>query len=156
MEAIGQYVLRLVCGAIICSCLMALCAAGSTGKMLRMLCGMYLVYLALSPLMGFDALIPDADWGALQDEAQFFSSSGQTQAENALTAVIKERTEAYILDEAESLQTQLQVRVEIDSQTQRPISVCLEGKITPYAKQVLSDYLTNELGIQKEDQHWTQ
>ena len=69
---------------------------------------------------------------------------------------IKQALEAYILDEVRRLECQLTVEV-ILSEEELPIpqQVRLTGDISPYNRQKLSNFLSEQLGVAREEQIWT-
>lgn len=80
---------------------------------------------------------------------------GQQIAEQQYRAVIKQQTEAYILDKATSLGAELEAEVTLSENTPPvPVSVKIKGAVSPHARQVLQDYLSSQLGISKEHQLW--
>ena len=67
--------------------------------------------------------------------------------------IIKSRVQAYILDKADSFGTSLEVEVILD-QDHIPVSVELQGNISPYARAQLTEIIEEDLGIPKEHQLW--
>ena len=67
-----------------------------------------------------------------------------------MTEIIKQRTQAYILDKAQALNTVLEVEVTLsDDDIPVPLKVRLKGKISPYAKGRLQATIAEDLGIEK-------
>ena len=90
------------------------------------------------------------------DDAQQAIQSGVADTSNTLKQIIKDKTEAYILDKAASLGVDLQVDVILsDTAPPLPVEVLLIGAASPYAKAQLSTMIADELGIAKEAQRWT-
>ena len=82
-------------------------------------------------------------------------SSDLEMSTGAMIAIIKEETEAYILDKAASLGVTLSVEVMVeDGNVPRLSGVQLSGQVSPYARQQLSTWISNDLGISKENQKW--
>jgi len=80
---------------------------------------------------------------------------GQEAAQKEYSDIIKKRTAAYILDKAKSLGAELMVEVTLnDAIPPVPCAVRLSGSITPYAKKVLSETISRDLGIKTEEQTW--
>lgn len=128
---------------------------GKTGiaGMIRMIGGLYLCFVAINPLM-------DLDFSGLEDYLNSFSVEGSTiseygknMAREAEGNIITEKVASYIMDKAETLGSKLQVEVMLD-QNHIPISVELDGKISPYAKAQLTGIIADDLGITKEYQIW--
>ena len=82
--------------------------------------------------------------------------SGENAAREAMAERISQQTKAYILDKAQALEASLTVEVILDDAgIPTPCGVRISGKVSPYAKGVLSDYMEKELGIPREEQRWT-
>ena len=82
-------------------------------------------------------------------------SSAENAAKETVREGIKKEVQAYILAKAESLGAQLEVSVVLsDNQFAEPVGVRIAGAISPYAKQVLIQTITDDLGIDREAQQW--
>lgn len=155
MSAIGRYVLTLVCASLICAIVLTLGAPSGAGYRLRkMICGIFLAFIAISPLKEVDFRDFSQEFREYSQEAESASSLGQNQAEAAILDIIKSRCGSYILDKAAELGISLRVEVEVDPKTFLPTAAAMEGEFTPYQKQVLSGDIARELGIEKEAQSW--
>ena len=59
------------------------------------------------------------------------------------------------MDEAASMNAQIEIGpITLDDETLQPLSVEIYGKLTPYRKKMLSDFISEQLGIGKEGQIW--
>lgn len=119
-----------------------------------MLCGLFLTVLALSPVKMWDFSGLHQQLGVFSHTAQDIAADGKNQAVQAETSIITAQCEAYILDEAAELGVSVGVTVSLDPQTRYPCAVTVTGDVTPYEKQILSGYITQTLGIEKEAQDW--
>ena len=91
----------------------------------------------------------------LYGQGQELAQEGVTSAREEFKAVICEQLEAYILVEAENLGAQIEVvSIALDEDTHVPVEIRLTGDPGPYQKQMLTAYLSGELGIGKERQIW--
>ena len=69
--------------------------------------------------------------------------------------IIKEQSQAYILDKAVSLGADISVAVTVSETTPpTPIEITVKGAVSPYVKTVLKDYLKEQFGIPEEAQKW--
>lgn len=152
MEALRQYIISVVAAALLCGIVTGLMPRGRASQIIRMVCGLFLAYTVLAGLTGLDLQTPDWDVLAVTDAHQA-AALGESLGEAALTQVIKEQTEAYILDKATALGLSLEVEVSLD-ESQVPQSVVLEGRASPYERQQLQNTIARELGIAKENQQW--
>ena len=123
--------------------------------LLQLIGGLFLTFTVISPIVNIEAdEILDLPWDfTLQGST--IAEQGQSYSRNQLRRIIKDRTEAYILDKALTLQAQLQVEVML-SQDEVPVptSVRLQGSVSPYARNVLQQWLQDDMAIPKEHQIW--
>ena len=155
MEKIAEYVLRLVCASVLSSVLLSITGtSGSSGRIRQMLCGIFVAFVAISPLREINLRnISFPDTGiALQ--AERFVQAGTQQARSAMEEIIKEQCASYILSKAEELRLQPDITVELDPDTGVPVGITLSCTATPYEKSVLSDYLIQTLGIERSAIQW--
>ena len=73
-------------------------------------------------------------------------------ANQAVSVIINEKIEEYILKKASDYSAKLDVEVILENNI--PAIVILDGDISPYAKRQLEAILEKELGITKENQQW--
>lgn len=156
MEKIGQYLLSVAVAALICGILSALVGKKTTGgALVKLLCGLFLVATVISPWaqVQLDDLTSYLD--SLTLDANTITSAGVEIAAEEEAAIIKSKLEAYILDKADSLGLDLAVDVTLEEiQPYLPHTVTLTGTVSPYAKQVLSQYIADDLGIPEAYQLW--
>ena len=149
--------LRLTAAALICGMVTALFGKkGTIGGVIQLLAGIFLTLNIVSPwvqirLDGWSELLQD-----FSVSANALGQAGESAAREAMAQRITEETKAYILDKAQALNATLTVEVILDdSQFPAPCGVRIGGKVSPYAKGVLRDFMERELGIPPEEQLWT-
>lgn len=156
MEGIREYILSVVCAAIVCAVLTALSGEkGSAAFIRKLVCGVFLCLTVISPVGKVrleDLLEPIT---GIRQDALAVSSMGQTLYQESLAQVIREQTEAYILDKAQGLGLTLSVSVQPD-ESGRPYRASLVGNAGADDRKTLSDILEKELGIPKERQQWSE
>ena len=157
MEAVRTYLLQVTCAAVVCGMIHTLVGKkGTVATGVRLLSGIFLTMTLLGPLVNLHlAELPD-----LLQEIEYAGSSLVTEGENssrqAMAKRIKEKTEAYILDKANSLDARVSVTVSLTEDTVPvPCRVVLRGSISPYARMRLKEIITQDLGIPEEGQTWT-
>lgn len=154
MEAIASYVLKLSCGAVICALILSITGTNGPGGRLRvLLCGLFLAFLAISPLRELDLDFRYTDPG-ISAQAEQIAQAGTAQAKEAMTEIIKDQCGAYILNKAAELDLSVTVELELDPDTGAPVWAVLTGSAAPYEKEVLSDYITQTLGIERSGIQW--
>ena len=88
-------------------------------------------------------------------DAQGIASDAHQKAKEELRQRIMEKTQSYILAKADTLGAQVEVSVEVSNDEMTvPSKVRIIGAVSPYAKQAISQMLTEDLGIDKEAQIW--
>lgn len=156
MSEPGQYILSVGMAAMITGILTSFTESKSTiGVLTRMVCCLFLAFTVIKPIgnLNYDQLEFFAHRYAEAGERS--AASGEALANDALRELIKQETEAYILDKASSYRTKLEVQVTVgEGDTPVPESVRISGSISPYAKSQLQQILSDELGIPKERQLW--
>lgn len=156
MDALRSYMIKVTSAALVCGILNTLAGKlGSNGKILRLMCGILMVLTVISPLTKIRLTdLPELGQGILES-GEVLASDGENSAREEMAAIIKEQTQAYILDKANSLGASMEVEV-ILTQDALPVpcSVRLRGAISPYAKGKLQQILRQDLGIPTEEQIW--
>ncbi len=154
MDNVKGYLLSIICAALICGILSGLVQSGFARDLLKMICGLCLTLCILRPLSRIrweewlDFTVP------YEAEARQTAAMGEKMAAGAMSDIIKQRAEAYILDKAASLNAELEIEIILNVE-QIPASATLSGKVSPYAKRKLEAFLETDLGITKENQRWT-
>lgn len=156
MEAIRQYLLSVTGAAIICSILMSILGKkGMYSSVIRMLCGLFMVFTMIAPVMRIRLKDFETYFGELNIEANSAVSWGIQTAEDASAEFIKDKTETYILDKASSMGLSIKAEVKLaEERGWTPYYVLIEGKVAPYAKKQLQTWLKEELDIPEENQIW--
>ena len=155
MDMDGTYILRICCCAVIGGAIITIGGKGPESKVRRMIVGLFIAFSVISPLREIHLndlwSLPDV----LYEEGEQITAAAQADTKDEISDIIIERTQAYILDEANSLDAQIQVTmIRLDPDTLEPVQVELTGNISPYARSVLSDSIECSLGIGKGDQLW--
>ncbi len=151
MAGLAEFMLGIIGCSLFVGILGRFPLEGNQKKLLQLLSGVLLTLAVLRPVVHFD-------WSSLSMKAYLptgedLAAQGQAMTADAAGAIIKSRTEAYILDKAAALDADLEVRVELDDE-HIPVQVTLDGSISPYARTRLSKTLEEDLGIPKERQQW--
>jgi hypothetical protein len=156
VEGLRNYLLSVICAAMISGIVMSLIKGNKTVQTItKLLCGLFMIYTAVKPL----PMLKVSDLSSVTDrysrEAQQAAQLGKDMSEDAIRHSIKEQIRAYILDKAQTLEADLQVEVELsDEEIPAPKTVLITGKISPYAKEQLSEMMERELGVNMENQKW--
>lgn len=157
MTQIRQYLIGVMVAGLICSIVsLVVGKKGLTGTVITMLTGLLMALAVVGPWTNIRL---DSFWGWAEDisvDADDVVANGENMAKEAYRQGIIQRTQSYILEKAKALDCELQVEVFLSADaTSVPEQVRISGNASPYAKQVISTMLTNDLGIDREAQIWT-
>ncbi len=156
MQDLESYGFSIVAAALICGVLRTILGdKGTAAGMGKLICGIFLTFTVLKPVAQLDLndlesiIFPE---GISGEEAV---STGSLYAWESMAAIIKEESEAYILDKARSLNTQITVQIKV-SQDPYPVPerVRICGNLPPAIRRQLQTILESDLGIPKERQTW--
>lgn len=155
MEAIRQYALSLICGAMILGILLDLSEKAGFSKQLRLVGSIFLTGLLVSPLISLPLReLPQLD-EAFQTQAEEAAARGEEIRIRSLSTLIREECEAYILKEARAIGADVEVEIKLDTAyPPAPWAVTVHGSFDADAETRLSGLLMEELSIPKERQTW--
>lgn len=149
MDAIRKYLISLCAAALLCALVRALVPGGRMKKLCSLLCGIFLMTAALSDFA--------QELSKMQVAAEQARTGVEIRNREALCAIIKSKTEAYIWDKAQELDlsVSIEVMVEADGSYPYPSGVQITGAFTPQQRKALEAYIEENLAIGKERQIWT-
>lgn len=128
---------------------------GTPGNVYRLLSGLAMIFVLLSAVRSYQGFIRYDIPSSFYEDGRDIAADAKEEVDSTISDIIINQTCAYIMDEAESLNTDIQiVDLELDPQTRAPKSIHLAGRISPYDKSMLADFLETTLGIKKEAQTW--
>lgn len=153
MEGLRQYVLSSIAAAFISGIIVRLTQNNGSKEFVRVLCGAFMTIVLILPISGnreklWDNLIPD-----IGNKTEALIDDGTRASGNMRAEIIKQRTEAYILDRASAMDAQIKVSVSLGKDS-IPKSVRITGRITPMNRSRLTDVIAADLGIPREQQEW--
>lgn len=151
MSGMASYILSVTAAAILVSIVRQLSGAATV----RLVSGLFMALVILAPLVKLELPDPEKWLREFQVEAQSAVSAGEEMAQDAAREIIKEETEAYILDKAASMGAVIEADVKLDD-AGMPVSVKLRGEASGAAKARLRAWIREELGIGEGMQHWSE
>lgn len=157
MDAIRKYLISLCAAALLCALVRALVPGGRMKKLCSLLCGIFLMTAALSGISGWQLSDFAQELSKMQVAAEQARTGVEIRNREALCAIIKSKTEAYIWDKAQELDlsVSIEVMVEADGSYPYPSGVQITGAFTPQQRKTLEAYIEENLAIGKERQIWT-
>ena len=156
MEQIRTYLLGIIAAAVVCGIVTQLMSnKGTIAAVIKLLTGVFMLFVVIQPLTRVSLSSVSGIVSEFSADAQLAAEAGTAMSEDALRESIKKQVEAYILDKAVALNAELTVEVTLsDEDVPVPVAVCLSGKISPYAKTILVEFINEKLDIDKENQTW--
>lgn len=153
MADLRTYILSVTAAAMLCSVLSGLLHDGSTKLLIRFILGMFLTLAVIRPFANIRLDQLEVDPSQIDGFAQEAADRGEKMAREAWDAIIKQRTEAYILEKADQLDADIRAEVTVSGEG-IPVGATLHGTWTPDARHQLQLFLDRELGIPKENLQW--
>ena len=153
----NSYVLSIISTALIC-CIIELLLSKETvvGQIARFLGRLLVVISLITPLKTISFQDLSEYLKTIQIDAAAYVENGKSNTYNQTTEIIKQKSEAYILDKANKMQCNINVDVKIsEGDVPVPYQVEISGSISPYAKEVLSEFIEDSFGIAREMQQWS-
>lgn len=156
MEGIKQYLISITAAAVITGLVLSIVdAKSSVGKTLRTVASIFLLIAFIGPVVKLDLTKALAIIDQDVDTMTFDTEQSAQDVREVYEKLIIERTGAYILDEANTLGARVDIAIELDdSEIPTPEKIILEGEISPYAKSQLSTWISENLGVSRENQIW--
>ena len=152
---IGEYTLSIIASSVICCIVKSIVGNKSAyGKVTSLVCGVFLASTILSPLMDFEINDSTMFPTNFKTDAQDIASQAFDESQSQLRTIIKEETEAYILEKAASIGADVHVEVLLHDEDPIPVGVVINGNIAPYNKTVLSQYIADTLAVTEDTQIW--
>ena len=155
MDAFRNYLLHLICSALVAGILSDLAEKTSFKKQMRLVCSLFVTVALLEPLVHLR--LPNLE----QMGNQFLTDAKDAvlQRENfrvrSVAGIIKDEAESYIQKEARAIGAELTVQITLDTgDPPAPESVILRGSFDASSEWEISSILTQQLGIPKENQTW--
>lgn len=157
MDWIKEYLVQLIAAALIAGIVTNLIGKKTAvGKSIQLICGIFLIFVLIMPWTKVE-MSDFADYlDNLSIHANAAVQTGENMAYDEISQIIKAKTEAYILDKANSFGAELAVEVRVDSsELPVPVAVKLTGSISPYGRKKLENIIAEDIGIPLEEQTWT-
>lgn len=124
---------------------------------MQLICGLFLAVTLIKPLEKLPFHSDHTLWDSIRHDAEDLTKEADDQSYSSLAAIIKEETEAYILDKAQPYCDEIWIEVILtDGNPPIPQKVYLTANTSIYGKFRIEQILTEDLGITKENQIWTE
>ena len=156
MDGIKQYIISVTAAAIFCAIIKGLLnKKDPASAIIQLLSGLLLAYTVIAPWTKINITDISVFYSSISASAEQFVESGTGYVYSETASIIKEKSEAYILDKAASMGLDIQVEIILGS-TDPPLpeSAIITGSVSPYAKERLQVCFQDDLGIPKENLLW--
>ena len=154
MGRLSAYLLSVTAAAVFAAIIKSLFEPKSgAGTMLHLLAGLLLVTTLIRPVFKLRMTqLPELSrsvWSQAEAEVQ----QGKEAAQVQMKQVISQELCAYVQTEARRLGAELTVDFS-DWEALRPRCVTVSGRVSPYIRARMQDFIAAQLGIEKEKQEW--
>ena len=156
MNEIRQYLFRIICLCIFISILCAVLPDGWKKKHLNRVCSIALILLLLSPILRLDAEQISSAISSVFLDTEQARIGFELENTSILEQIVRQKAEDCILEKANQLGMDLEVRVTAEFRDNVPFPAAAEikGTYSEDQKRLLTVYLERELGIPEEHMTW--
>lgn len=151
MSGAAAYILTVTAAAVLVSIVRQI----SSVTAVRLVSGLFMALVILAPVVKLELPDPEKWFREFRFEAQGAVSAGEELAQEASRKIIKEKSQAYILDKAASMDAAIEADVQLN-EAGIPVSVTLRGEVSPGVKEQLREWIREELGIGEAMQYWSE
>ena len=147
------YIYTVTAAALISAILVTLAGRGSTGALVKVLAGIFMALTVVSPILKVELPDPQTWMSGIETDGAAAAAAGEELADEAMRAIIIERTQAYVMDKAARFDVAVAVDVDLD-QLGIPVAITLTGHVSPEVKAKMAQELAADLGLGEEVQNW--
>ena len=158
-EFIRLWIMGLTGAAFLAAIAMTLTPKGRPRAVVGLVSGLVTVVALIAPVLEFDYMAYARHMSDFQVSLEARSQEWETAQERLTSLIIRERSEAYILDKAESLGL---VGLTVEVATAKsgdgwsyPYRVWISGDYSAEQQSALSEFLAGVFGIPAERQDWS-
>jgi len=124
-------------------------------KSVKFVCGIFLILNLLSPLINIEIADFTAMTNAASTTAEQYSAYGKKMAQQAAADIIKQETEAYIINKSMLLNMDVIVNVDVRTgETPALTHVTISGSAPHSRRNILKEQISYDLGISQENITW--
>ena len=154
IAGLKTYLLGIVAAAMVVAILTAFLQEDSLRKAVRLVGGILLLLAAVGPVVRMDLDAFGKYLSALSIEADELRTGIAVESKDVMAAIIREKTETYILDKAKQLGAEVAVSVTTtaDADYPYPESAEIRGVLTEVQRNSLAMTMELELAIPRERQ----
>lgn len=157
---VGDWIRSIAATALIASIAIALTPKGKVQRVLKVICGLLLIIVIISPLTGEATKNISLDLAEYRSKADDIASLAEKKDMNLSRGIIEREFEEYILDKASEIGVFLE-SVDVTANWSEnaywyPSEVTLVGELTTGDRNRISIIIESELGIPEDRQNWSE
>lgn len=155
-ELLRQWIMGLCAASIITACAQTITPTGAVKRVLRLVCGLVLTLVLVSPLGELNVESYALSLAAYRERTAVLTEELNETEKRLNRVYIEEGCAAYILDEAHALglEGRVEVRAKWRDDCWVPWEVRLHMNSTEEQRRRFAASITGELGIPEERQYW--
>lgn len=155
MSQIRGYIISVIAAAIICAILQMIFPSKYSGSsVMKLICGAFVMITVISPLKNIQIQDLTDQISVLKITAQEYTDEGVLIATQERQLLIKEQTETYITNKAKGIGITISAQVQLN-QDDIPVGITISGSASPYKKQQVNNWITQDIGIPEAEIIWT-
>lgn len=154
--SLRAYILRVIAASLLSALTKSLIADGGVRRIASIVCAALLFLCVLSPLAELDLDEIAQSLAQMQMQTETLRTGVSVKNRDLIAQIIKQRTQTYILDKAAAMGLTIQADVTVQQQSEYPYpwQVTLRGACTQAQKQLLTQYIEENLAIPADRQVW--
>lgn len=153
---VRQYLMRIIVAGILCTlATVRFTNKDAVGRLIRLICCIFMTLTVIMPWrnISVSSLLELNEFST--DDMNIIINEGQNYSDNALRQVITQQCRTYIVEKAKGMGVSIDAEVVLSLESPpTPCAVTITGGVPPYTKVKLSEVLSQEMGIPKEQQIW--
>lgn len=156
MSDIGQYILTITISATIVSIILVISGGKTlTASYIKLISSLFLTISILSPFIELRLDTISGFISSIDADASAAVNKGIESNRAQKLSLIKEQTEAYLLERAKQINADISVDIDFTGVNElSPTGVTISGEIAPYTKRQLIEIISHDLGIPEDAQKW--
>lgn len=156
MEGLSQYVLSVICTAILCGIVLIIFSKNVLlSGPIKFAVGLVMSIVVISPILKMNGLPLNELLSDIPDFEESYAIEGKEQTSAAMETIILEKTQTYILQQAEMLGANVTVEVGLSADAVPvPETVTIKGAVSPHTRTQLARMIVRDLNIAEENQIW--
>lgn len=153
--SVCRYVISVISASFICAAVKGLLGKSSSYRIVHMLCGIFLVFTFLAPLKHIDLQDITKRDDYISGAADAAVSRGEALSQKAMTDIISAQIASYVEEKASALGVQIRAVVLLENgEIPSPAGMVIEGQVSPYIRKQLEVFITETIGLDREDIRW--